>query len=87
MGAREASLELRRPAAVGSALEGLAPRAGARTWSRDRPRLLSYLGRWGRARRWLPADARRVIDVGCAFGYGTVALAARAAPRPVVRGS
>jgi len=22
-----------------------------------RPRLLSHVGRWGRARRWLPADA------------------------------
>jgi SAM-dependent methyltransferase len=40
----------------------------------DRPRLLSYVGRWGRARRWLPPDARRVLDVGCAFGYGTAAL-------------
>ncbi len=40
----------------------------------DRPRLLSYLGRWGRARRWLPARAGVVADVGCAFGYGTVAL-------------
>jgi SAM-dependent methyltransferase len=41
---------------------------------RDRPRLLSYVGRWGRARRWLPDDARVVADVGCAFGYGTAAL-------------
>lgn len=41
-----------------------------------RPRLLSYTGRWGRAGRWLPADARLVVDVGCAFGYGTVALMA-----------
>ncbi len=40
----------------------------------DRPRLLSYVGRWGRARRWLPAEARTVVDVGCAFGYGTAAL-------------
>jgi SAM-dependent methyltransferase len=39
-----------------------------------RPRVLSYVGRWGRARRWLPADAHRVLDVGCAFGYGTAAL-------------
>jgi SAM-dependent methyltransferase len=43
-----------------------------------RPRLLSYVGRWGRARRWLPADAKRVLDVGCAWGYGSVAIAARA---------
>jgi SAM-dependent methyltransferase len=40
----------------------------------SRPRVLSYVGRWGRARRWLPPDAHRVIDVGCAFGYGTAAL-------------
>jgi hypothetical protein len=25
--------------------------------ARNRPRLLSYVGRWGRARRWLPDDA------------------------------
>jgi SAM-dependent methyltransferase len=42
----------------------------------DRPRVLSYAGRWGRSRRWLPADALRVLDVGCAFGYGSAALAA-----------
>ena len=42
-----------------------------------RPRLLSYVGRWGRARRWLPADATRVLDVGCAFGYGSAAVIAR----------
>jgi SAM-dependent methyltransferase len=42
-----------------------------------RPRLLSYVGRWGRARRWLPDDARVVVDVGCAFGYGTAALQGR----------
>ena len=41
----------------------------------DRPRLLSYVGRWGRARRWLPSEARLVADVGCASGYGTAALA------------
>ena len=41
----------------------------------SRPRLLSYVGRWGRARRWLPAHARHVLDVGCAFGYGSAALA------------
>jgi SAM-dependent methyltransferase len=49
-----------------------------------RPRLLSYTGRWGRARRWLPADAVRVLDVGCAFGYGSAAVAAGHPPRIVV---
>lgn len=43
----------------------------------ERPRLLSYVGRWGRAARWLPADALRVLDVGCAFGYGSAAVEAR----------
>jgi SAM-dependent methyltransferase len=42
----------------------------------SRPRLLSYAGRWGRARRWLPDHALRVLDVGCSFGYGTAAIAA-----------
>lgn len=42
-----------------------------------RPRLLSHVGRWGRARRWLPPEADRVVDVGCAYGYGTVALRLR----------
>lgn len=41
-----------------------------------RPRLLSHVGRWGRARRWLPDDATRVLDVGCAFGYGSAAVVA-----------
>ena len=40
-----------------------------------RPRLLSHVGRWGRARRWLPQGAQRVLDVGAAFGYGSAALA------------
>jgi len=52
-----------------TALDALGP-----TNAPGRPRLLSYVGRWGRARRWLPDDARRVLDVGCAFGYGTAAL-------------
>jgi SAM-dependent methyltransferase len=39
-----------------------------------RRRILSYVGRWGRARRWLPGDALRVLDVGCSFGYGSAAL-------------
>jgi SAM-dependent methyltransferase len=42
-----------------------------------RPRLLSYVGRWGRAGRWLPAEVLRILDVGCAFGYGSAALQAR----------
>jgi SAM-dependent methyltransferase len=52
----------------------------------DRPRLLSYLGRWGRARRWLPKEALRVLDVGCSFGYGSAAIVAGAPPRRVVVG-
>ncbi|MGO9958676.1 MAG: class I SAM-dependent methyltransferase [Solirubrobacteraceae bacterium] len=43
----------------------------------DRPRLLSYVGRWGRARRWLPPTALRILDVGCSFGYGSAAIGAR----------
>lgn len=42
-----------------------------------RRRLLSYIGRWGRARRWLDPDLLRVLDVGCAFGYGSAAILAR----------
>jgi SAM-dependent methyltransferase len=41
----------------------------------SRPRALSYVARWGRARRWLPEGARHVLDVGSAFGYGTAAVA------------
>jgi SAM-dependent methyltransferase len=41
-----------------------------------RPRLLSYVGRWGRARRWLPDDALRVLDIGCSFAYGCAAMQA-----------
>jgi SAM-dependent methyltransferase len=52
----------------------------------SRPRLLSYVGRWGRARRWLPADALRVLDVGCAYGHGAAAVAARAPRGRVVVG-
>jgi SAM-dependent methyltransferase len=40
----------------------------------ERPRILSYVGRWGRARRWLPDRALRVLDVGCSFGYGSAAI-------------
>lgn len=48
-----------------------------KSFDRRRPRLLAYVGRWGRARRWLPTRARSIIDVGCATGYGTAALASR----------
>ncbi len=51
-----------------------------------RPRLLSYLGRWGRARRWLPANAMRVLDVGCSFGYGSAAVVARGPEGRVIVG-
>ncbi|MGZ4195327.1 MAG: methyltransferase domain-containing protein [Solirubrobacteraceae bacterium] len=51
-----------------------------------RPRVLSYAGRWGRARRWLPPDALHVLDVGCAFGYGSAAIAAPGPPGRAVVG-
>jgi SAM-dependent methyltransferase len=51
-----------------------------------RPRVLSYLGRWGRARRWLSPQALRVLDVGCAFGYGAAAVVARGPAGRVVVG-
>lgn len=41
-----------------------------------RPRVLSYVGRWGRARRWLPDEALRVLDIGCSFAYGSAAIQA-----------
>lgn len=59
--------------------------APAISWEQRRPRLLSHVGRWGRARRWLPADARVVLDVGAASGYGTAAIAAgHASPKLVI---
>ena len=57
-----------------------------KSFDRRRPRVLTYLGRWGRARRWLPTSARRIIDVGCATGYGTAALASRRADSQWVAG-
>jgi SAM-dependent methyltransferase len=51
-----------------------------------RPRLLSHLGRWGRARRWLPPDALRVLDVGCGYGHGAAAIAARGPADRVIVG-
>ena len=52
----------------------------------SRPRLLSYVGRWGRARRWLPADALHVLDVGCSHAYGSAAIQAGGPPGRVVVG-
>jgi SAM-dependent methyltransferase len=51
-----------------------------------RPRLLSYVGRWGRAARWLPEEALRVLDVGCSFGYGSAAIEARGPADRIVVG-
>jgi SAM-dependent methyltransferase len=51
-----------------------------------RPRILSYVGRWGRARRWLPDDALRVLDIGCSFGYGAAAIQAGGPEGRVVGG-
>lgn len=62
---------------VGAAERGDPFAAPAQGLVPTRPRLLSYVGRWGRARRWLGGDAMRVLDVGCAFGYGSAAVAAR----------
>lgn len=41
-----------------------------------RPRLLSHVGRWGRARSWLEPGTLRILDIGCSFGYGSAAIAA-----------
>lgn len=51
-----------------------------------RPFVASYVGRSGRACRWLPADALRVLDVGCASGYGAAGVAAAGRPARVVVG-
>lgn len=58
----------------------------ARTTAPRRPRLLSHLGRWGRARRWLGPVPLRILDVGCAFGYGSAAIAAGGPPGRTVVG-
>jgi SAM-dependent methyltransferase len=58
----------------------------SRARSSRRPRVLSYVGRWGRAARWLPADALRVLDVGCAFAYGSAAIEGRGPADRVVVG-
>jgi SAM-dependent methyltransferase len=60
-----------------------APPAPSAPPAPQRPRLLSHVARWGRARRWIPADAALVLDIGAAFGYGTAALAARSGHRVV----
>ena len=52
----------------------------------QRPYLASYLGRSGRACRWLPDRALRVLDVGCASGYGSAGVAAAGPPGRVVVG-
>jgi SAM-dependent methyltransferase len=51
-----------------------------------RPRILSYVGRWGRARRWLPDDAVRLLDIGCSFAYGSAAIQGGGAEGRVVVG-
>jgi SAM-dependent methyltransferase len=51
-----------------------------------RPRLTSHLGRWGRARRWLPPDAMRILDVGCAHGYGSAGIVASGPPGRILVG-
>jgi SAM-dependent methyltransferase len=69
----------REPAADPFALPARAPMPG-------RPRLASHAGRSGRARRWLPADALRVLDVGCSSGYGAAGIAVAGPPGRVVVG-
>lgn len=54
--------------------------------AQTRPRILSHLGRWGRARRWLPDEALRILDVGCSFGYGSAAIVAGGPPGRTVVG-
>lgn len=51
-----------------------------------RPRLLSHVGRWGRALRWLPPESQWVLDVGSSFGYGTAALTGSGSRRRTVIG-
>jgi SAM-dependent methyltransferase len=63
-----------------------APATEERPAPPERPRVLASVGRWGRARRWLPDDAATVLDVGCAFGYGTAALTGRGRSRRTVIG-
>ncbi len=58
----------------------------AQTHGPGRRRVLSYVGRWGRARRWLPPSALRILDVGCAFGYGSAAIVAHGPAGRVIVG-
>jgi SAM-dependent methyltransferase len=51
-----------------------------------RPFIASYVGRSGRARRWLPVGTLRVLDVGCASGYGSAGVAIAGPPGRVVVG-
>src|SRR5262249_52435989 len=39
-----------------------------------RPRPEELMARWNRAARLLPAGTRRVLDLGCAYGFGTRGL-------------
>jgi SAM-dependent methyltransferase len=60
--------------------------AAQQPWEQHRPRLLSYVGRWGRAVRWLPTTTRVVLDIGAASGYGTAAVAAGSGGQRLVVG-
>jgi SAM-dependent methyltransferase len=51
-----------------------------------RPRLTSHVGRWGRARRWLPPGAMRILDVGCSYGYGSAGIVASGPPGRILVG-
>jgi SAM-dependent methyltransferase len=45
------------------------------------------MARWTRAIGWLPSDARRILDAGCAFGFTTVRVErALGARRPLIVG-
>lgn len=52
----------------------------------QRPFLASHVGRSGRARRWLPDAALRVLDVGCASAYGSAGVATAGPPGRIVVG-
>jgi SAM-dependent methyltransferase len=71
-------MQAQRQTAAGPAGDGTADPFATPTDApaRSRPRVLSYVGRWGRARRWLPDDALRILDVGCSFAYGPAAIIA-----------
>ena len=73
------------PAATVAQVDPFEMPASRRDLGRPRP-LSRYAGRWGRAQRWLPSDALRVLDVGCSSGYGAVALLAHGPAGRVVVG-